>query len=141
MLESVYTDDQYERMLDVIKTDGPWPTITAHHFDTVEELIATTDRRRPRRTTASRSTTSRTAHFRGFFGQNSVCFYPELDDCFYNSRFLELVRDYWGAQYAKPTMMLFNLCGPHHSGLERRTSTQSPSAASATRTRRCGCRT
>ena len=46
-----------------------------------------------------------------------MSFYPELDDCFYNSRFLELVRDYWGAQYAKPTLMLFNLCGPHHSGL------------------------
>jgi len=42
VLEGVYTDDQHERMLDVIKRHGPWPTITALHFDTVEELVATT---------------------------------------------------------------------------------------------------
>ena len=42
VLESVYTDDRYERLLDVVKTGGPWPTIASHHFDTVDELIATT---------------------------------------------------------------------------------------------------
>ncbi len=25
-----------------------------------------------------------TAHFRGFYGQNSVCYFPEIHDCFYN---------------------------------------------------------
>ncbi len=44
VLDGVYTDDQHARILDVIKRHGPWPTITAHHFDTVEELIATVDR-------------------------------------------------------------------------------------------------
>ena len=33
VLEGVYTDDQYERIMRVIKRNGPWPTITAHHFD------------------------------------------------------------------------------------------------------------
>src|SRR6185369_10997713 len=41
-LEGVYTDDQYERMVSIIKREGPWPTITSIHFETVEELIATT---------------------------------------------------------------------------------------------------
>ena len=41
VLEPVYTDDQHERMLDVVKRDGPWPTIISHHFETVDELIAT----------------------------------------------------------------------------------------------------
>ena len=67
-----------------------------------------------------------TAHFRGFFGQDSVAYYPELEDCYYNSGFLDLVRGYWGAKYAKPTMMLFNLCGPHRSG-----STASVSASAS----------
>jgi hypothetical protein len=58
-----------------------------------------------------------TAIFRGILGKGSICLYPELEDCYYNSTFLRLVRDYWGAQYARPTLMLFNLCGPHHSGL------------------------
>lgn len=116
VIDGVYTDDQYERMLEVVERDGPWPTITAQHFDTVEELIATTSgplRGAPGITLDDIAT----AHFRGFFAKNSVSLYPELDDCFYNSRFLELVRDYWGAEFARPTLMLFNLCGPHHSGL------------------------
>ena len=43
MLDGVYSDEQYERIVDVIKRNGPWPTITAHHFDTVEELMATSN--------------------------------------------------------------------------------------------------
>jgi len=118
VLEGVYSADQHDRMLDVIKRRGPWPTITAHHFDTVEELVATTSG--PMRGEAGQELTLddiATAHFRGYFAQNSTSYYAELDDCFYNSHFLELARDYWGAAYAKPTMMLFNICGPHHSGV------------------------
>lgn len=118
VLEGVYSDDQLGRILDVVKTHAPWPTITAHHFDTVEELVATSSG--PMRDGDAGSLTLddiATAHFRGYFGKNSVSYFPELDDCFYSSAFLELARDYWSAQYAKPTHMLFNLCGPHHSGL------------------------
>ena len=118
VLERVYSDEQHRRILDVIRRHAPWPTITAHHFETVEELVATSSG--PMRAGEAGSLTLddvSTAHFRGYFAKNSVSFFPELDDCFYNSEFLELARDYWGAQYAKPTHMLFNLCGPHHSGL------------------------
>ncbi len=31
------------------------------------------------------------AHFRGFFGQDSIDYYPALEDCFYNGHFLNLV--------------------------------------------------
>jgi hypothetical protein len=116
VLEGVYTDDQYERMLGVVKGNGPWPTIVSHHFTTVEELVATTSGVRADSRGMTLDDVS-TAHFRGFFAQNSVPFFPEIEDCFYNSEFLALVRDYWGAQYARPTMMLFNICGPHRSGL------------------------
>ncbi len=116
VLESVYTEDQHTRMLDVVKDSGPWPTITAHHFSTAEELIATSTGVVPDGLDISLDDLA-TAHFRGFFGQDSVAYYPQLEDCFYNSRFLALARDYWGAKYAKPTMMLFNICGPHRSGL------------------------
>jgi hypothetical protein len=116
VLEGVYTDDQHDRILGIIKSHGPWPTITAHHFDTAEELIATSTGVVPDGLNLTLDDLA-TAHFRGFFGQDSVAYYPEIEDCYYNSHFLELVRDYWGAKYAKPTMMLFNLCGPHRSGL------------------------
>ena len=116
VLDRVYTEAQHRQMFDVIKTRGPWPTITSHHFDTVEELVATSTGVLPEGLNLTLDDVA-TAHFRGFFAQNSVCFYPELFDCFYNDRFVELVKDYWGAGYAKPQMMLFNVCGPHHSGL------------------------
>ncbi len=119
VLEGVYTDDQHERILDVIRRHGPWPTITAHHFETVEELVATTSGPMREGEGGAKLTLDdiATGHFRGYFAKNSVCFHPELDDCFYNSEFLTLARKYWNAEYAKPTHMLFNLCGPHHSGL------------------------
>ena len=116
VLDGVYTEAQHRQMFDVIKTRGPWPTITSHHFDTVEELVATSTGVVPEGLNLTLDDVA-TAHFRGFLAQNSVCFYPELFDCFYNDRFVELVKDYWGAGYAKPQMMLFNVCGPHHSGL------------------------
>ena len=43
-------------------------------------------------------------------------YFPEMEDMFYNRRFLGEVQSYWNAPYAKPTMMLFNICGPHQRG-------------------------
>ena len=114
VIDDVYTDDQYERMLGVIKAGGPWPSIIAEHFQTVDEVIATTTGVVPPDHGMTLDDIA-TAQFRGFFGKNSVCFHPELEDVFYNSRFLDEVRSYWGAPYAKPTLMLFNICGPHES--------------------------
>ncbi len=116
VLEGVYRDDQHGRILDVIKRHGPWKTIAANHFDTIEELMATSNggASAPPGLTLDDIAT---AHFRGKFGENGVPFFPELEDVYFNSRFLELARNYWGAQYARPTLMLFNLCGPHRSGL------------------------
>jgi hypothetical protein len=111
VLEGVYSDDQYERMLNVIRREGPWPTITSIHFETVEELVATTTGVVPEGFKMTLDDVA-SPRFRGFFGQNSVAYYPELEDCFYNSEFLRLARKYWGAQYARPTMMLFNINGP-----------------------------
>ena len=116
VIEGVYSDDQLSRIWDVLRREGPWPTITAHHFDTVEELIATSTGVVPEGLALTLDDIA-TAHFRGFFAENSVVYHPELFDCFYNQPFTEWVKDYWGAEYAKPQMMLFNLCGAHHSGL------------------------
>jgi hypothetical protein len=119
VLEGVYTDDQYDRLWQLIKDKGPWPTITAHHFDTVEELVATTSGPMREGEGGAKLTLDdiATGHFRGYLANGSTCFHPEIEDIFYNHKFLDLVRDYWGAALAQPTHMLFNLCGPHHTGL------------------------
>ena len=116
VLEGVYTDDQHGRIVDVIKRNGPWQTITAQTFASVEELMATSNGGTADQAGITLDDMA-TAHFRGVFGKGSIPLFPELEDCFYNSHFLDLVRDYWRAQYARPTLMLFNLCGPHQSGL------------------------
>ncbi|HEX5094611.1 MAG TPA: hypothetical protein VFX21_01295, partial [Acidimicrobiia bacterium] len=116
MLDDVYSDDEYRRILEVIKREGPWGTIISHHFTTVDEMIATVTGVVPPDHGLTLDDVAG-PHFRGFFGQNSVCFYPEIEDVFYSARFLECVKSYWNAQYAKPTLMLFNICGPHDTGL------------------------
>ena len=116
ILEGVYLDDEYNRMCDVIKRHGPWKSIIANHFETVDEVLATVTGAIPEDHGLTLDTIA-TAHFRGFFAKNSVCFYPELEDIFYNSRFMEQVKSYWNAEYAKPTLMLFNICGPHDTGV------------------------
>jgi hypothetical protein len=116
VFDGVYREEEYERMLGLIKREGPWGTIISHHFETVDEVIATVSGVIPPDHGLTLDDIAG-PHFRGFFAKNSVCFYPELEDIFFNSRFLAEVRSYWGAQYAKPTLMLFNICGPHETGL------------------------
>lgn len=117
VLEGVYTDDQYERMLDVVKRRGPWKTITSQAFKSVDELVATSNSGNADKEGAMTLDDIASGHFRGRLAQDSVCLYPEIEDCFYNATFLDLVREYWHAEYARPQFMLFNICGPHHSGL------------------------
>lgn len=111
VLEQIYTEDQYRRLLEVAQQHGPWPTILSHHFSSVDELIATVTGVVPEDHGLTLDDVAGPI-FRGFLGQNSVCYHSELHDCFYNERFLDLVKDYWGVPYAKPTMMLFNLAVP-----------------------------
>lgn len=114
IVDDVYTEDQHQRILEVIKAHGPWPSIIAHHFETVDEVMASLTGVVPEGHGMTLDDIA-TAQFRGFFGESGVCYYPELHDVFYSKKFLDLAKSYWGAEYAKPTMMLFNICGPHES--------------------------
>jgi hypothetical protein len=111
IIEGAYSADQHRRMLDAVRRHGPWKLIVAHHFKSPEEILATTSGKMPE---GFRPTWDMflTPVFRGWFARGSACLYPELEDCFFNSRFLELVRGYWKAEYARPDNMLFNIQGP-----------------------------
>lgn len=115
VIESAYTDDQHDRLLDVVRRNGPWKLIIAHHFQSAEELIATTSGMLPPGVTPTLEMFLSPV-FRGFYSYERVCLHPEIDDCFHNPRFLGLVRDYWKAQYAEPDGMLFNIQGPCPGG-------------------------
>lgn len=111
IIEDAYSADQFERMVGVINREGPWTLILAQHFKTPEEVIATTSGSVPE---GFKPTWDMflSPVFRGYFAKGSTSLYPELEDCFFNKRFLDLARGYWGAKYAQPESMLFNLQGP-----------------------------
>lgn len=110
-LDDVYTNDQRERLLDVVRRHGPWKLILAQHFASAEELIATMTGSMPEGASLSLDMFL-TPTFRGYYAEHSACLYPELHDCFFNPTFLELAKSYWNAKYAKPQRMLFNINGP-----------------------------
>jgi len=118
VLNNVYSDDQRERLLDVVRTQGPWKLIIAQHFANVEELIATLSGGMPEGVEPALDSFV-TPTFRGFYANYSTVLYPEIHDCFYNQAFIDHAKAYWGGQYAKPQMMLFNIngaCGNHDPG-------------------------
>jgi hypothetical protein len=115
ILEGAYSEDQHRRLLGVVRDHGPWPLILAHHFRSPEEVLATTSGDVPEGVTLSWDMFLSPV-FRGYLARGSVCLYREIEDCVYNLRFLDLVREYWGARYAEPESMLFNLQGPCREG-------------------------
>lgn len=110
-LNDLYTPDQLQRLLGVVRDSGPHRLIIAQHFSSPEALMATLSGSFPEGVTPSLDMFL-TPTFRNFYANYSSCLFPEIDDCFFNSRFLELARSYWNAKYAKPQMMLFNVNGP-----------------------------
>jgi hypothetical protein len=110
-LDDVYTPDQLQRLLDVVRKSGPHKLIIAQHFTSAEALIATLSGAVPEGVTPTLDMFL-TPTFRGFLGNYSTSLFPEINDCFYNDKFLELAKSYWNAEYAKPQMMLFNVNGP-----------------------------
>ena len=117
VLEHVYTDDQYRRLLDVVQRHGPWPTITVAPLRLGGRAGRDTRPVPSRRTTASRSTTSRPRTSAASTARTRSASTRRSKTASTTSRSSKPSKSYWGARYAKPTMMLFNICGPHHSGL------------------------
>lgn len=115
VIEDAYTSDQHARMLDLVRRNGPWSLILAQHFKSPEEVIATTSGSIPPGFTPTWDMFLSPV-FRGYLGTGATPFYPEIEDCFYNSKFLALVRDYWGAKYSTAENMLFNIQGPCSGG-------------------------
>ena len=114
IVDDVYTQREYDTLLDIVRHRGPWPTILAHHFKTMEEVIATTSGQIQEGVTLDDITRP---NFRGYFASSSVCYYPELYETFYSRKLIELVKNYWQAEYVRPDRYLFNMSGPMGEGL------------------------
>lgn len=42
VIENAYSEDQCQRIFNVVRENGPWPLILAENFKSPEEVIATT---------------------------------------------------------------------------------------------------
>ncbi|WP_395332003.1 hypothetical protein WBP06_03810 [Novosphingobium sp. BL-8H] len=115
VIEDAFSADQHARLLDVVRRNGPWSLILAQHFNSPEEVIATTSGAVPEGFTPTWDMFL-TPVFRGYLAQGHTVIHPEIEDCFFNTGFLDLVRGYWGAEYATPENMLFNIQGPCSGG-------------------------
>lgn len=111
LLDQVYTPAETERLFAVVRQYGPWDLIIKQHFSSLEELTASVGPQESGKGLSLESFV--TPVFRGFLADHGVCLYDELRDVFYNTRFMDYARQYWGgARYAQPYMMLFNLQAP-----------------------------
>lgn len=115
VIENAFTPDQHARLLDVVRKNGPWTLILSQHFKSPDEVVATTSGMVPEGFTPTWDMFL-TPVFRGSLAKASTVLHPEIEDCFFNSKFLDLVRGYWGAKYATPDNMLFNIQGPADGG-------------------------
>ena len=110
IVDNVYTEDQYARMIDVIRREGPWKMVIAQHFNSAEEVVATMSGDMPEGATPTFDMFL-TPNFRGYFGSHGACLFPELDDVFFSSEHMARVRHYGGAEYAVPESMNFIIQG------------------------------
>ena len=115
LIDNIYTADQHQRILDVVRREGPWSLILAQHFESPEEVIATTSGVMPE---GLKPTWDMFLNpiFRGDLAKDGVSLFPELDDCFYNKKFLDLARAYWKAPYVECDQLMVNLQGPTAMG-------------------------
>lgn len=111
VIDDVYTADQHARLVRLVREKGPWQLILAQHFASPEEVIATMAGAVPEGVKLTFDMFLGT-QCRGYLAKYGACLYPEIEDLFHNTKFLNLVRDYWGADYAIPENMLFNISGP-----------------------------
>ena len=115
IIDDLFTEDQHRRMLDVARREGPWDLILSQYFSSPEEVIATTTGVAAEGFTPSWDMFMNPV-FRGYFARDGVNYYPELDDCFFNPKFLNLVRDYWQTPYVECDQLMFNMQGPASAG-------------------------
>jgi hypothetical protein len=108
-----YTPAEVDALFGVVRRNGPWPLVAAHHFSSTEEYLAIAGGR-DRRPDAKLSDFTAPV-FRGYLAKEGVALYDEIHDIYFGRKLLDAVKQMHGARYALAHHMLFNLGGPSRS--------------------------
>ena len=113
LISDIFTDDENARMMDILRTKGPWRLIQAIHFNSAEEMLAVSSPSGGREEGVTLSDLL-TPAFRGSFGDNGVPYIDEAHDIFYSRRLLDRVLKMHGARYGAPYTFVFNINAPSY---------------------------
>src|SRR5690606_24674408 len=95
LVPDLYTPDELDRLFGVLQEKGPWQSIAAQTFSSAEEFLAVAGAGRP--ATGLSLSDLITPTFRGYFAQQAVALHEEIQDVFYSTRLLNLVKEMFGA--------------------------------------------
>lgn len=115
LVPDMYTSEQQDRLFGVLREKGPWRSIAAQTFSSAEQFLAVAGGGAQPGQADLRLSDLITPTFRGYFAQQAVALHEEVQDIFYSSRLLELVKNMFGARYALPAQFFFNLRAPARS--------------------------
>jgi hypothetical protein len=113
LVRDLYTPDETARLFGVLRDHGPWSLIAAQTFASAEEYLAVAGGGGARTDLTLADLITPT--FRGYFAQQAVSLYDEVQDVFYSSKLLDRVKHLFGARYGLPAQFFFNLRAPARS--------------------------
>lgn len=115
LVPEMYTEEEQARLFGVLREKGPWSSIAAQTFASAEQFLAVAGGGAQQGRTDLQLSDLITPTFRGYFAQQAVALHEEVQDIFYSSQLLGMVKQMFGARYALPAQFFFNLRAPAHS--------------------------
>ncbi|MDF2894205.1 MAG: hypothetical protein K0Q46_991 [Rhodococcus erythropolis] len=114
-IENIYTPDEIGLLVDIVRNNGPWRLVAAHHFKNAEEYMAVSGAKNRDTEVPLQLSDLLTPTFRSYFGDGGIVYEPAAHDLYYNRKFMDMIKGIHGAQYAIPSSYLFNIRTPAHS--------------------------
>ena len=114
-IENIYTPDETAVLFDIVRNNGPWRLIAAHHFKSAEEYLAVSGPKNRDPDVKLELSDLLTPTFRSYFGDRGVAYENKAHELYFNRRLLDMIKGIHGATYAVPGSYLFNLRAPAHS--------------------------
>ncbi|WP_413098248.1 hypothetical protein [Streptomyces sp. Inha503] len=113
VIQDFYTPQEVDTLFGVVRRDGPWRLVLAHHFASAEEYLAVSGAKD--RCPDARLSDFTAPVFRGYLAREGAVLHADVHDLYFSRMLLDPVLRLHKARYGFAHHMLFNLCGPSNS--------------------------